>query len=768
MPRMLPSSLVAASLLSLASSLVWAQGSVASSSFPGADTALEEVDFRSHRGFSLAEDGGWMQLDMDVDGVRPGKDSGSAVLLSEAISVPLTDPRPFIAVAPVIHGHRPAHAGVVVELRASLDGERWGEWQEASDHGHGPDTGPGLAQRLKVDLGDQVMPGELAFFDPETRYLQYRVSLSADFLGNRPRLARLSLHFISPGETTESLASKPLADEGRLLPQSAQPGYVPRSSWGNLSNTAWHPLANVSQLVVHHTVSANSSNDWAAVVRSFYNYHVNSLGWSDIGYNWLVAPDGTLFQGRAHRPDGNTDVVGAHVAGHNSYTMGLAYIGTYTSVNPSAAAVETGAQLLAWKAAQHGISTSLIRGHRDYGATACPGDSLYARLFDTLRPRVQQILDGDSGEPEPDYDVLWHRAAAKNANPWYFGDNRQRGLAVAGDRLYVVSRHSETWGPHVMIHQSADGAGVDGGGASLLTDGIAGGTLVLNDIDADDDGGLFAANLTVDMSGDAFRVYYWPDDSAVPLTVVNFSGTAPHRVGDRITVTGSMAAGTATIWAPASNAPVIYRWHQNGDGFNQWPQAIHLSDGASGAAAGVAPLANGRFLWNAAGEHLRLYEGDGSLLGTVPGAVVARDSSGVRVLGRDGNDLWAAVYQFGTSNENARIVRIPQTDPSTAGTLGVSPSLAHHDNPNATGDISIRRNGNGSIDVFVLATNNGLGAYRVEDVAAEPAGLQAAPRHQGESVGPVRTRPVSVLPESSGGDTPVTDELVEGGEGQLR
>jgi hypothetical protein len=93
---------------------------------------------------------------------------------------------------------------------------------------------------------------------------------------------------------------------------------------------------------------------------------------------------------------------------------------------------------------------------------------------------------------------------------------------------------------------------------------------------------------------------------------------------------------------------------------------------------------------------------------------VARDSNAIELLGRDGSDLWLAVYQFGPGNENARIVRVPETAPDQAGTLGMTRSLDDKLNPNATGDLTVRRNGDGSLDVFVLATNNGLGAYRFD------------------------------------------------------
>jgi len=694
--------------------------------FPGADSASEVMDFRNLRGFSLASTEEWLNVEADHRGMRPIGSGFLTQVESEPMAVPLREARPFLAVAPVVEGRIASGSEIGVEIRASADGKEWTDWYDASYHGHDHQDPHGHDLFGAADISAQKRPGELVFFDADSRYVQYRLNFQHGLWGDRPLLEQMQLHFISPGETPEELQETSLSETQADSTQAELPNYVPRSSWGNLSNTGWHNPINVSQLVVHHTVSANNSSDWAATVRSFHNYHVNSLGWADIGYHWLVAPTGTIYQGRAHRPDGNTNVIGTHAGGHNSYTMSVSFIGTYTSVNPSAAQLESAARVLAWKAAERGISTNLIRGHRDYNSTACPGNMLYNRLFDNLRPRVQEILagGGGDGEPEPPFDALWHRSDAENSNPWYFGDDAQRSQAVQGDRLYVVSRHSEEWGPHVMIHSTEDGLGVDGGGVSLNTDGIQGGTYALNSIDSDEATGLIGANLTTDLSDSRFRAYYWADETSIPERVVDFSGSMAHRLGDHVTVTGSVAAGTATIWAPASNAPVVYRWSMGNNGsFNTWPTAVHLSDGPEGATASVTPLENGAFLWNARGEHLRLYDADGQLQGRVPGDTVARDSHALDLLGRDADgDLWLAVYQVGPGNENARIVRVPDGDPGSAGTLAVTDSLDENANGNLTGDVSSHLNDDGTVDVFVLATNNGLAGYHFDGLALEAVG----------------------------------------------
>src|SRR5690606_26508705 len=119
----------------------------------------------------------------------------------------------------------------------------------------------------------------------------------------------------------------------------ARPNYVPRTSWGasmGLSNYGNHSSINVTHLWVHHSAGHTNSSDYAAVVRSYYLLHTVDNGWSDMGYQWLVDPNGVLYQGRSHTynvvtDSYDSDVVGAHAPGANSVAMAICMIGDYTN-----------------------------------------------------------------------------------------------------------------------------------------------------------------------------------------------------------------------------------------------------------------------------------------------------------------------------------------------------------------------------------------------------------------------------------------------------
>lgn len=54
-----------------------------------------------------------------------------------------------------------------------------------------------------------------------------------------------------------------------------------------------------------------------------------SLGWTDIGYHFVITPDGLVHDGR------NIDAIGAHVRGHNENNIGICLIGGVDSAGES-------------------------------------------------------------------------------------------------------------------------------------------------------------------------------------------------------------------------------------------------------------------------------------------------------------------------------------------------------------------------------------------------------------------------------------------------
>ena len=255
-------------------------------------------------------------------------------------------------------------------VRGSQDGVSWTEWRD-------------------VELGHEG--GSLVWFDSPVSVVEV--------IAARP----LRLLFIEPGGMKASLERR----RGAV----GEPEVVSRAGWGCAANCVPKEapiFAAVTHLVVHHSAGANESRDWPAVIRSIWVLHVQGNGWNDIGYNYLVDPNGVIYEGRA----GGDGVIGAHFSGVNTGTMGVCMVGTYSAQAPSAVAVESLKKLLMWHAsrlkldasgqtlhAASGLTLNVISGHRDAGlsprasgATECPGNVLYSYL-----PGLRRDVAGGAG-----------------------------------------------------------------------------------------------------------------------------------------------------------------------------------------------------------------------------------------------------------------------------------------------------------------------------------------------------------------------------------
>lgn len=147
---------------------------------------------------------------------------------------------------------------------------------------------------------------------------------------------------------------------------------VTRQEWG-----ARHPKS-VRQIVVptpelwlHHTATGQHG---AAGVRAIQRFHMDTRGWQDIAYSYLVDADGTVYEGRGPA------VAGAHTHGHNSTSHAICAMGDYQQEHPTERLVRSVARLVRYGHDRGWWPATLTGGHRDVGTTACPGQHLYARI----------------------------------------------------------------------------------------------------------------------------------------------------------------------------------------------------------------------------------------------------------------------------------------------------------------------------------------------------------------------------------------------------
>lgn len=148
----------------------------------------------------------------------------------------------------------------------------------------------------------------------------------------------------------------------------------------NLQFTDLTPRDDTSRIVIHHT--GNPTDDDLSA-EQLHRSHQN-LGWAGVGYHFIVRKDGTVELGRP------VECVGAHVEGFNYCSLGIHVCGNFNLAEPTEAQINALPMLIADICDAYGLiaSDSVVMGHRDLMATACPGDNLYKHL-DEIRGNAE-------------------------------------------------------------------------------------------------------------------------------------------------------------------------------------------------------------------------------------------------------------------------------------------------------------------------------------------------------------------------------------------
>ncbi|MFB6272088.1 MAG: N-acetylmuramoyl-L-alanine amidase [Salinibacter sp.] len=331
-------------------------------------------------------------------------------------SAPIELPFAVNGVGPHWDATVPEAAVLDVEVRVSPNGTDWTSWVAPGHRTRVPATGVGT-QRANTYAGDTA--GGLVLVEPDTRYVQVRLTLQASADAS-PVLRRLSLYVANAtdGPAPPSHVTQKQRPGG--APDTSKPDLSTRDEWDARAPATDYRYYTASHLAIHHTATASygAADTWedcAAGVRAIQDYHMDTNGWIDIGYNYLICQTGDIFQGREDGDDSH-DVVGAH-DGYNDGSVGTAALGYFhppENQKPTSALINGYVDLFGWIAARRDIdpdgtsryvdygSLRNVYGHRDVKATACPGDHLYSKrsaIVDSLGGVVSDTSD-ESDPPE--------------------------------------------------------------------------------------------------------------------------------------------------------------------------------------------------------------------------------------------------------------------------------------------------------------------------------------------------------------------------------
>ncbi|XP_030382253.1 peptidoglycan-recognition protein SC1a/b-like [Scaptodrosophila lebanonensis] len=153
---------------------------------------------------------------------------------------------------------------------------------------------------------------------------------------------------------------------------------ISKAQWGGRAPTYRVALGNyLNYAIIHHTAGAYCETFAACSqqMRNVQSYHMDSLGWPDIGYNFLIGGDGNVYEGRGWNS------MGAHAAEWNSWSIGISFMGNYNYDTLEPNMISAAKELLQDAVNRGQLSSGyVLYGHRQVSATECPGTHIWNEI----------------------------------------------------------------------------------------------------------------------------------------------------------------------------------------------------------------------------------------------------------------------------------------------------------------------------------------------------------------------------------------------------
>lgn len=211
------------------------------------------------------------------------------------------------------------------QIRTSADGKSWSDWKTAH-----------------VDLENQDPTSSEVFADlvatKKGQAIQYRLLVNGN-VNPLSIIANIQLTLLNTEDGPKGIKKPTKANK---------PKVVTRKEWGANENLRYknqdpkqglkepQRYRKVTHIMIHHTGDEGPLDGQTVeeYLRAIYYYHTVTRNWADIGYNALIGPDGTVYEGRKGLSDNqatllNDGIVGAHTYGYNPGSFGISLIGNY-------------------------------------------------------------------------------------------------------------------------------------------------------------------------------------------------------------------------------------------------------------------------------------------------------------------------------------------------------------------------------------------------------------------------------------------------------
>lgn len=186
--------------------------------------------------------------------------------------------------------------------------------------------------------------------------------------------------------TQQSTGSRYPTTQPQAATIATPSGVISRREWATADTIVprTNPMGRISRITVHHDgmppVWLHTRGDVAARIELIRRAHVNN-GWADIGYHYIIDPQGNVWEGRPLRYQG------AHVKVANESNLGILVLGNFMEQRPTLSATTALDRFVASHMRQYGVPLARVHTHQELSPTACPGVNLQRYMEETRSSR---------------------------------------------------------------------------------------------------------------------------------------------------------------------------------------------------------------------------------------------------------------------------------------------------------------------------------------------------------------------------------------------
>jgi len=304
-----------------------------------------------------------------------------------------------------------------------------------------------------------------------------------------------------------------------------------------------------------------------------------------------------------------------------------------------------------------------------------------------------------------------------NLPEWFTTDHDVRGIAAYGSNLYLGSFRARG----IKVLDIATGTLID----TVNQSGVA-----LGDVEVDADGVIFGSSM-VGHEGQwlpvgPVTIYMWNSVDGVRDTLLQFmpdttteTGSEYFRLGDKFTVDGRYSDGSLEVYLVDSGwwGKRAFKFTMEGGEMNPVPEEITFSGEnfvKTDNQAKIAPLPDtDDFLFSANGQKITYVTPDG-VWGEQFSTGIAGD--GNALVSFEANDRKFVLQNLIWSAQSFQVLEWTNGISNAWRHWGMTPEAygPSGDNANQTGDVAVINHGDGTVDMFAMMTNNGIGAYSMQ------------------------------------------------------